>query len=111
MVATFCGALFPALAANTLSPEQIKSTFGTGQPFSSISPSGAAYTLVLNVDGSASRTPKGSKAAVTGTWRVASDGYCSKWGKNPENCYTIQKGAKAYTVLDSGGKIVARWRK
>jgi hypothetical protein len=40
---------------------------------------------------------------------VSDVGYCSTWGKNPENCYTIQKGDKAYTVRDSTGKTVARW--
>jgi hypothetical protein len=99
----------PAMAASTLSPDEITATFGNGKPFASASPGGARFTLVLSPDGTASRAPKGSKTATAGKWRVSDVGYCSTWGKSTENCYTIQKGDKAYTVRDSTGKTVARW--
>jgi hypothetical protein len=99
----------PAMAASGLSPHEITATFGTGKPFASSSPAGARFTLVLFPDGKASRTPKGSKTATVGKWRVSDTGYCSTWGNSAENCYTIQKGDQTYTVRDSTGKTVARW--
>jgi hypothetical protein len=99
-----------ALAApTTLSPQTIKTVFGTGAPFQSLTPSGTAFTFVLKPDGTASRTPKGSTAAVTGKWHADTKGYCSKWGNNNENCYTVKQDGTKYTVLDSSGKAVATW--
>lgn len=99
----------PASAASGLSADAITATFGTGVPFSSTSPAGAQFTLILYPDGKASRIPKGSKIATVGKWRVSDAAYCSTWSKGTENCYTIQKGDKNYTVRDSTGKTVARW--
>ena len=98
-----------AAAAGVLSPDDITATFGTGKPFASSSPAGARFFLILYPDGKASRTPKGSKIATVGKWRVSDAGYCSTWGSGNENCYTIEKGDKTYTIRDSTGKTVARW--
>jgi hypothetical protein len=102
---------FSALAATTLSPTEIKSTFATGKPFASASPAGARFTIVLNLDGSAARTPKGSKNATLGKWRVSDAGYCSTWGSGAENCYTVEPNGSTYSVRDSKGKLAARWTK
>ena len=104
-----CLPLAAVAAVATLTPAQIKATFGTGAPFRSTTPAGVAFTLVLKPDGTASRAPKGSTAATMGTWRVDNTGYCSKWGKNAENCYTIQVNANKYAVLDAKGKLAANW--
>ena len=48
-------------------------------------------------------------AAVTGKWHVDAKGYCSKWGNNNENCFTVKQDGTKYTVLDSSGKAVATW--
>ncbi len=106
---TFLCIALPTLAATTLSPDEIKTTFATGKPFASASPAGAHFTIVLNQDGSASRTPKGSKNATLGKWRVSDVGYCSTWGSGAENCYTVQQDGSAYSVRDSKGKLAARW--
>ncbi|CAN5171841.1 hypothetical protein BH10PSE9_BH10PSE9_11430 [soil metagenome] len=99
-----------AVAAPTiLSPQTIKTVFGSGAPFQSLTPSGTGFTFVLKPDGTASRTPKGSTAAVTGKWHVDAKGYCSKWGNNNENCFTVKQDGTKYTVLDSSGKAVAIW--
>jgi hypothetical protein len=108
LVTIFCIAL-PALAATTLSPDEIKATFATGKPFASASPAGAQFTIVLNQDGSASRTPKGSKNPTLGKWRASDVGYCSTWGSGAENCYTIEQNGSTYSVRDSKGKLAARW--
>lgn len=100
-----------AAAAKTMSPDEIKSNFATGAGFSSTSPSGARFVLVLKADGTATRTPKRGKAATPGTWRPSKDGYCSKWSSGTENCYTIQQDGTKYTVLDSHGKVAAVWTK
>lgn len=96
-------------APTTLSPQTIKTVFGTGTPFQSLTPSGTGFTFVLKPDGTASRTPKGSTAAVTGKWRIDTKGYCSKWGTNTENCYIVKQDGTRYTVVDSAGKAVATW--
>ena len=98
-------------AATTLTPDQIKTTFGTGAPIKSESPGGAGFTIVLNTDGTATRTPKGSKLPTKGKWRVSDAGYCSTWVNNPEHCYTISQDGAKYTVLDATGKPAATWTK
>jgi hypothetical protein len=109
IVATTSCFTLPALAA-ALTPKEIQTTFGTGTPFSSTTPTGTTYTIVLNSDGTASRTPKKSKTAITGTWHVSKDGYCSTWGKGSENCYKIEKDKDRYRVLDKHGSLVAFWK-
>ena len=98
-----------ALAAAALTPREIGATFATGTPFSSTTPSGTSYSIVLKSDGSASRTPSRSKTAITGTWRLSTDGYCSTWGKSAENCYRVEKDAGRYKVFDKSGSTVAYW--
>ena len=104
-----CTAAAAVAAPTTLSPQAIKTMFGTGTPFQSLTPSGDGFTFVLKPDGAASRTPKGSTAAVTGKWHVDTKGYCSKWGNNNENCYMVKQDGTKYTVVDSTGKAVATW--
>src|ERR1700690_21562 len=71
----------PAPATDTpLTAKQIQTTFGTGTPFSSSTTTGTTYVMVLNKDGTASRTPKKGKA-IAGKWTASKDEYCSTWGK------------------------------
>jgi hypothetical protein len=98
-----------AVAAAALTPREIGATFATGTPFSSTTPSGTSYSIVLKSDGSASRTPSRSNTAIAGTWRLSTDGYCSTWGKSAENCYRVEKDAGRYKVLDKSGSTVAYW--
>jgi hypothetical protein len=103
------GALPVMAAGTTLSPDEIKATFGTGKPFTAASTSGKAFSLTLKADGSALEMPKGKKSGRKGTWRVSDKGYCSTWGTNNEHCYTVQKNGTKYDVLDSGRHIIAIW--
>jgi len=98
-----------AAATTALSPDAIKTTFGNGVPFSSTSPSGARYTLVLKPDGTATRAPKQSKAPTAGTWHLSKDGYCSTWSGGKENCFTIEQNGTKYSVLDIHGQLAAVW--
>ena len=96
-------------AVTTLSPAQIKATFGTGVPFQSSSPSGTNFTITLKPDGTAVRVQLPGKAQSKGTWHVNTTGYCSKWGSSTENCYTIHQDGTKYPVLDAKNKTVATW--
>ena len=101
---------WPALAASPLSPNEIKATFGTGNPISGRTAGGMTYTLTLNADGSSQMVLlKGAKTTSTGVWHVSKTGYCSKWGSNPTRCYAIVKNGKQYDVTDSAGRVVASW--
>jgi hypothetical protein len=102
-------ALSPALAANTLSPAEIKATFGTGMPFTATNTSGKAYSMTLSPDGSAKEVAKGAAAATTGVWRVNASGYCSKWGSAAEHCYTVERNGDKFDVRDSTAKVISRW--
>jgi hypothetical protein len=96
-------------AAEFLTPDQIKTTFGTGVPFVAETLAGKARTMTLKVDGSAEVVSKGKKAGETGKWRVSADGYCSTWGKGTENCFLIKKAGKKYAVMTTKKAIVAHW--
>lgn len=99
----------PVAAATSLTPTEIKATFGTGRPFLATSTSGQSYTFTFKADGTALQQPKGGAAITTGTWRVNDKGYCSKWGTSAEHCYTIEKNGDKFDVRDSGGKAISRW--
>ena len=100
------------LAATTpalLTPDQIKTIFGTGKPFAATSASGIkTYTFTFNPDGSALEVQKGNKG-ISGKWRVSDKGYCTTWGAGSEHCYTVNKGSKNYEVRDLGGNLISTW--
>lgn len=101
---------FPVLAATTaLSPDEIKSTFGTGKPFTATSLSGKVYLFTFKPDGSAVEVVKGKKKATTGAWRVSDKGYCTKWGGGTEHCYSVSKVSDHYEVRDAGGHLISNW--
>jgi hypothetical protein len=104
-----CVPLAAIAAPTTLAPATIKSVFGTGLPFAATTTTGTGYTMMLKVDGSAARTPKGGTKPITGAWHVNTTGYCSKWGKNTESCYLIKQDGTKYSVVDSAGKVAAVW--
>ena len=102
----------PAAAATNLTPDAIKTQFGTGKPIHGVAvPGGRRYTLTLSADGKAVMTFLNDKSEKDGTWRVSKTGYCSKWGSNPEHCYTIQQNGNAYDVLNHSGTVIAHWTK
>jgi hypothetical protein len=107
------GVALPAVAATPLTPKEIKTVFATGKPFNGVTvPGKMTYTLTLNADGSSLLTLlKGDKTSTKGTWRVSDTGYCSKWAKSTEHCYTVQKAGKEYDVLNASTKVIAHWTK
>jgi uncharacterized protein with FMN-binding domain len=97
-------------ATAALSPSEIKTTFGTGRPFSAVSASGrSSYWFTFNGDGSAVASAKGQGAAANGHWRLSANGYCSQWGSGAENCYTIDKNGSQFDVHDAAGAVVAHF--
>ena len=42
---------------------------------------------------------------------MSKDGYCSAWGKDPENCYLIKKAGKRFEVLNAKKAIIGHWSK
>lgn len=102
----------PVIAATPLTPDQIKTTFGTGKPIHGVAmPGGRRYSLILSTDGTATMTMLNDKSVRTGTWRVSKTGYCSKWGSNAEHCYAIQQNGKSFDVLKHPGTVIAHWTK
>ncbi len=102
----------PVMAATPLTPDQIKTTFGTGSPIHGVAmPGGRRYSLTLGTDGTATMTMLNDKSVQTGTWKVSKDGYCSKWGSKTEHCYTVQPNGKQFDVLNHAGTVIARWTK
>ncbi len=105
----FAGAASAVAAGAPLTANQIRSTFGSGKPFSATSADGrATYWFTFNSDGSAQAVPKGQKSGAHGTWRLSNNGYCSQWGNGAEHCYTVDKNGSQYDVRD-GGAVVARF--
>jgi len=108
----------PALAAAgaLLSPDEFKTTFATGKPFTATSPAGKSYTLTLKPDGTAVRAAaakpnaKAKPKGETGSWRVSDKGYCTTWGKRPEHCYTVQKSGDGFDILGPGAQKAAHWK-
>ncbi|MDQ0468927.1 hypothetical protein [Labrys wisconsinensis] len=98
-------------AAEFLTPDQIKTTFVTGVPFTAETLAGKARTITLKADGSAEVVSKGQKKGETGKWRLSTDGYCSTWGKGTENCFLIKKVGKKYAVMTAKKEVVAHWSK
>ena len=102
----------PVMAAEPLTPDQIKTTFGTGKPIHGVAvPGGRRYSLTLGTDGTAKMTMLNDKSEQTGTWKASKTGYCSAWGSKPEHCYTIQENGKQYDVLNQAGTVIAHWTK
>ncbi len=105
--------VLPAVAATSLTPDEIKTQFGTGKPFHGVAvPGGRRYTLTLGItDGKAEMTFLNDKSTTNGTWHVSKTGYCSKWGTKPEHCYTVQQNGTSYDVLNGSGTVIAHWTK
>src|SRR5215475_2429127 len=81
--------LAPAIAAE-LPPNEIQSTFFTGQPFTSATPSNVKFKMVFTADGKMTREPAaGTGSKGEGTWKLSKDGFCSTWKGSKANCFRI----------------------
>src|SRR3974390_1810518 len=79
-----------AAPAGKLAPNDIQTTFFTGEAFTSSTPQNIKYTMVFTADGKMTREPQG-KAGVKGegTWKLSKDGFCTTWKNSPANCFGL----------------------
>jgi hypothetical protein len=65
-----------AIAAEPMSPAEIRATFFNGQPFTATSPSGAKFKMTFTPDGKISREPLEQAGAKSfGTWKINAKGF------------------------------------
>jgi hypothetical protein len=79
-----------ALAGAPMIPNDIKTTFFNGQPFTAATPSGTKFTMTFTPDGKMTRQPlaQPDKKDV-GTWKLNATGFCSSWERKKQNCFTV----------------------
>ena len=98
-----------AIAGSPLSPNDIKTMFGTGRPFSAVTATGKSMSVTLRPNGSATAIAEGEKTGDSGTWRVSEKGYCSQWVGGREHCYTVEPNGNRFAVISTSGKLAAYW--
>ena len=79
------------LAADAMRPNDIKTTFFNGQPFTAATPSGTKFKMTFTPDGKALRQPLDSAGgpSKSGTWRLSSAGFCTSWAGAKPSCFTL----------------------
>jgi hypothetical protein len=107
----------PAAAAPTagsvLAPNDIQSTFFTGQPFTSATPSNVKFKMVFTADGKMTREPAAQSpgAKGEGTWKLTKEGFCTTWKGSTANCFrVIAAGDNKWSIM-KGTTVVATWTK
>jgi hypothetical protein len=88
--------------------EEIEALFFTGEPVEATGLGRASFRVTFLKDGMAERLNHKDGTTERGKWRFLGDGYCSKWGKSHEGCYTIVKDGDTYKVV-RGTRAVAFW--
>ena len=101
----------PALAA-ALEPNEIQSTFFTGQAFTSSTPSNIKFKMVFTADGKMTREPVGTAGAKgEGTWKLSKDGFCTTWKGSKPNCFRVLTAGDNKWSVVKGSTAVATWSK
>jgi hypothetical protein len=105
-----------ALAAEPMAPNEIKTTFFTGQSFTAVSPSGAKFKMTFTPNGKMTREPlEESGKASAGTWKLTATGFCTAWNHAKPNCFTLlPTGENKWSVQKIATTIattVAVWSK
>jgi hypothetical protein len=100
----------PALAA-ALAPNEIQTTFFTGQAFTA-SATNIKYKMVFAADGKMTREPVGGGGSKSeGTWKLTKDGFCTTWKGSKANCYRIETAGDNKWSVKKGTTVVATWTK
>ena len=115
---TFLGAAVAVIAltapawAATLAPNEIQSTFFTGQAFTSSTLANIKFKMVFTADGKMTREPVGTAGAKgEGTWKLSKDGFCTTWKGSKPNCFhVLTAGDNKWSVV-KGNTAVATWSK
>jgi len=105
-----------AFAAEPMAPNEIKTTFFTGQPFTAASLSGTKFKMTFTPDGKMTREPlEQSGNASAGTWKLSAKGFCTAWSHRKPSCFTvIPNGENKWSVQKVATTIattVAIWSK
>ena len=102
-----------AAPAARLSPEEIQTTFFTGQPFTAATTSNVKFKMTFTADGKMKREPSGGGGGSKGegTWKLSKEGFCTMWKGAVGNCFTVvNAGDNKWSVL-KGSTILATWSK
>jgi hypothetical protein len=103
-----------AMAAQpgALAPEEIQTTFFTGQPFTASTTSNVKFKMTFAADGTMKRQPAaGGGAKGEGTWKLSKEGFCTTWKGSRTSCFVVVKaGDNKWSVL-KGSSILATWSK
>jgi len=80
-----------ALATDAMRPNDIRTTFFDGQPFTAATPTGTKFKMIFTPDGKALREPTGLTGGPTksGTWRLSPTGFCTSWAGAKPSCFTL----------------------
>lgn len=109
--ALFATPVLAAPPAGKLAPNDIQSTFFTGQSFTASSPSNVRFKMTFTPDGKIKRVPIGKGNRGEGTWKLSKDGFCTSWKGGKDSCFTlVSAGGNKWTVL-KGSTIMATWSK
>jgi hypothetical protein len=101
----------PACAA-TLEPNEIQSTFFTGQAFTSSTPANIKFKMMFTTDGKMTREPVGTAGAKgEGTWKLSKDGFCTTWKGSKPNCFRVLTAGDNKWSVVKGTTAVATWSK
>ena len=101
-----------AFSASRLAPNEVKTTFFDGKPFTASTPSGVKFKMVFSADGKVVREPAGTAGAKgEGTWKLDQEGFCTTWKGQKPNCFVvISAGANKWSIMKSS-TLMAVWSK
>ena len=101
-----------AAPAGKLAPNDIQTTFFTGEAFTSSTPQNIKYTMVFTADGKMTREPLGKTGVKgEGTWKLSKDGFCTTWKNSAANCFElVSSGDNKWSVM-KGTALIGTWSK
>jgi hypothetical protein len=88
--------------------EEIEPLFFNSRDIEATGSGRASFRVTFFKTGQAERFDHKTNATEQGSWRFLGDGYCSKWAKAYEGCYTIVKDGEIYKIV-RGTRAVAFW--
>jgi hypothetical protein len=101
-----------AFAAELMAPNDIQSTFFTGQEFTASTPSGTQFKMVFTPNGKMTRQPLGrSGYRGDGTWKLNTDGFCTSWKREKAVCFTVIPSDENKWSVKKGVSTIAVWTK
>jgi hypothetical protein len=88
--------------------EDLRDRFFDGTPITSRAVGGREYTVIFHRNGKAERLDRKNNTTIAGKWRLKGEGYCSRWEKGREDCFTaVQDGGIIKIVRNT--RAVAIW--